>query len=68
MGNRTEKDVRHKKYGTGNVVLVSDKTKVLIHSLNLRITNVSAIDVSKEIEHTQDGDQTKVNLVKSVVK
>ena len=58
----TEDDVWNKEDSTSDVVLVTDKTQVLIHSFNLRISNISSIDVGKQVQDGHDRKKSKVNL------
>lgn len=49
-------------YREGHVVLSRGDTQVIIHASNSGISDVAAIDVAKEVQDCEDGEQPKVNL------
>jgi hypothetical protein len=59
---RTENDIQDKEDGAGDVLLVPNKAEVFIHSLNLRIPNITSIDMHKEIQNGHDRDEAEVDL------
>jgi hypothetical protein len=64
---RTENDIRDKEDGTGDIVLVSNKAKVFIHSLNLCIPNITSVDMRKEVKNGHDRDEAEVDLRQAAV-
>lgn len=45
----TEDDVWNKENGARNIVLVSCQPQIGVHALNLRIANVSSVNMRKKV-------------------
>lgn len=60
--NRTEDDVGHEEDGTGNVILIANQLQVLVHSFDLRVSNISPVDMRKEVKNCHDGNQAEIDL------
>lgn len=58
----TKDYVGDEEYCRGNVVLIADQAKVLVHSFNLSIADVASIDMCQEVENAHDWNQTEVDL------
>lgn len=62
LKNRTEDDVGHEENGTGNVILIANQTQVLVHSFDFSVSNISSIDMRKEVKNCHDGDKAEIDL------
>lgn len=58
----TKNDVGNKEDGAGNVVLIPNQAKVLVHALDLCIPDVSSIDMGEKVQDTHNRDEPEINL------
>lgn len=59
---RTKDDIWDEEDSACDVVLVAGKTDVFVHTLDLRVADVSSIDVTEQIQDSDHGYEPKVDL------
>lgn len=64
-GERTENDIRYKKYRRRNIVLIALQFKLLPHPFNSCISDVCAIDMCQQVKNRNNYDQSSIDLLSS---
>ena len=61
VGGDLEQDIGHKEDGQRIIVLISLQSQVFLKPKNGRIGDVCAIEEGKQVEDTQDGDDSEID-------
>jgi hypothetical protein len=58
----TEDDIRDEKDCARNVVLIAREANILVHAFDLSVSDISTINVGKQIEHSHHANEPEVDL------
>ena len=58
----TEDDIRDEKDSARDVVLIAREANILVHAFDLSVSDISTINVGKQIEHSHHANEPEVDL------
>ena len=53
--------VDHLQNGEGNIILIADQPKLIAHAVDSGIGNVDPVQVGKEVDHAEDGNNPHID-------
>lgn len=63
---RTKQDVWNKEDRARNIILVASQPNIFVHALDLRIADVSTIDMAEKVQNAEHTDESEVDLRRQV--